>query len=303
MAEEFNGISLGFQAPSIFFHAKAPTFNSDGGPANVDGGRGHAGLQGQTDFFDWMENKMDLSLFDALPGEEPITETVNLYVNGKKVHPIDQLLAQSIDLDILNQLDATPEGKSALSDDFPSTISQHPKIAEELPNERLKTVQMPIAQEVQVLGHEGDSDEGFTTISADELMSLLSHSWEDTCSSGVEFPSSPSSVSSTSYDDSMDTEDCQDVCEISSPMNAQKRRQRVGPEEKRLRKKEQNKKAATRYRLKQKYQKQGLCSEQLIMETKNKELREKLESLCKEKRYLARLMRDLFTAKQLSLSV
>jgi cyclic AMP-dependent transcription factor ATF-4 len=74
---------------------------------------------------------------------------------------------------------------------------------------------------------------------------------------------------------------------------------RPGIEEKRMRKKEQNKNAATRYRQKKKAEIEEILSEEKGLEEKNAELQLKVSDLSREIRYLKGLMRDLFKAKGL----
>jgi cyclic AMP-dependent transcription factor ATF-4 len=74
---------------------------------------------------------------------------------------------------------------------------------------------------------------------------------------------------------------------------------RPGVEEKRMRKKEQNKNAATRYRQKKKAEVEEILTEEKGLEEKNAELQHKASDLAREIKYLKGLMRDLFKAKGL----
>lgn len=74
---------------------------------------------------------------------------------------------------------------------------------------------------------------------------------------------------------------------------------RPGIEEKRMRKKEQNKSAATRYRQKKKAEIEEILSEEKGLEEKNADLQVKISDLSREIKYLKGLMRDLFRAKGL----
>jgi cyclic AMP-dependent transcription factor ATF-4 len=74
---------------------------------------------------------------------------------------------------------------------------------------------------------------------------------------------------------------------------------RPGIEEKRMRKKEQNKNAATRYRQKKKAEIEEILSEEKGLEENNAELQLKVSDLSREIKYLKGLMRDLFKAKGL----
>lgn len=74
---------------------------------------------------------------------------------------------------------------------------------------------------------------------------------------------------------------------------------RPGIEEKRMRKKEQNKNAATRYRQKKKAEIEEILTEEKGLEEKNADLQLKISDLSREIKYLKGLMRDLFRAKGL----
>lgn len=66
---------------------------------------------------------------------------------------------------------------------------------------------------------------------------------------------------------------------------------------KKLKKMEQNKTAATRYRQKKKSEKEALVEEHTLLERKNMELREKAESMAREIKYLKELMEEVRVAR------
>ncbi|KAK3908602.1 Activating transcription factor of chaperone [Frankliniella fusca] len=70
-------------------------------------------------------------------------------------------------------------------------------------------------------------------------------------------------------------------------------------EDKRMRKKEQNKNAATRYRMKKKAEVEEILGEENELKRRNDELQDKVKDLSQEIRYLKNLMRDVFRAKGL----
>lgn len=74
---------------------------------------------------------------------------------------------------------------------------------------------------------------------------------------------------------------------------------RTPPEEKRMRKKEQNKNAATRYRLKKKQEVEEILGEEKELQDRNEHLKSELTELGREIKYLKNLMRDMFRAKGL----
>ncbi|KAL4241114.1 bZIP transcription factor [Mactra antiquata] len=68
--------------------------------------------------------------------------------------------------------------------------------------------------------------------------------------------------------------------------------------DKRLRKKMQNKNAATRYRVKKRQEKETLQEQEVRLSDRNKELREKVESLQREIQYMKELMHEINKAKK-----
>lgn len=70
-------------------------------------------------------------------------------------------------------------------------------------------------------------------------------------------------------------------------------------EERRMRKKEQNKNAATRYRMKKKMEMEEIIGEEKELQDRNESLKTEVVEITREIRYLKRLMGDLFRAKGL----
>lgn len=68
--------------------------------------------------------------------------------------------------------------------------------------------------------------------------------------------------------------------------------------DKKIRKKMQNKNAATRYRVKKRVEKESLQEQEVQLCDKNKELKEKVESLQREIKYMKELMTEINKAKQ-----
>lgn len=121
-------------------------------------------------------------------------------------------------------------------------------------------------------------------------------------------PEVPASPSSSSSDEGSDPE-WQPTAESSTSTlkSTPARRGRaprskpyaVAADDRRLRKKEQNKNAATRYRQKKKAEVEEILTEERILEIKNNKLREQLSEIGREVKYLKGLMRDLCRAKGL----
>lgn len=83
------------------------------------------------------------------------------------------------------------------------------------------------------------------------------------------------------------------ACPPSPSGSGVKARQTVKSKGKKVKKMEQNKTAATRYRQKKKLEKEGLLEEHTILERKNVELKEKAESMAREIEYLKELMEEV----------
>lgn len=125
-------------------------------------------------------------------------------------------------------------------------------------------------------------------------------------------PSSPcsNSCSNSSYEDSCSSSDPEWVPEPIDSLNQPQddiktfTRKRSKPysrtvEDKKSRKKEQNKNAATRYRLKKKAEVEGILSEEKQLLQHGEKLTNQITDIKREIKYLKGLMRDLFKAKGL----
>ncbi|XP_076640221.1 bZIP transcription factor crc isoform X2 [Colletes latitarsis] len=115
-------------------------------------------------------------------------------------------------------------------------------------------------------------------------------------------PSSPCTSSGGSYTSSEDSVDDPDWILKSgrkSTRNRQKPYSRPSVEDKKVRKKEQNKNAATRYRQKKKQEIKEILGEERELADHNEKLKNQMKDLQREIGYLKGLMRDLFRAKGL----
>lgn len=86
---------------------------------------------------------------------------------------------------------------------------------------------------------------------------------------------------------------------VKTPRKRSKPYLRTPTEDKKSRKKEQNKNAATRYRMKKKAEVEEILEEERGLMKKNEELENKIGDVQREIKYLKGLMRDLFKAKGL----
>jgi len=116
-------------------------------------------------------------------------------------------------------------------------------------------------------------------------------------------PSSPGS-SSSNYGDSSDQEWSVDLSESYKESSGKTSKRRSKPysvhsDDKKSRKKEQNKNAATRYRMKKKAEVEEILGEERQLIDHNTGLSTQITDLNREIKYLKGLMRDLFKAKGL----
>ncbi|KAJ3660318.1 hypothetical protein Zmor_004770 [Zophobas morio] len=127
-------------------------------------------------------------------------------------------------------------------------------------------------------------------------------------SSGPSSPNSNSSSGSSNFGDcsSDDPEWMPEPVENyegAGPVKAARKRSkpysRTSPVDKKSRKKEQNKNAATRYRMKKKAEVEVILGEEKELSVKNEKLEGDIKDMQREIKYLKGLMRDLFKAKGL----
>ncbi|XP_037111880.1 activating transcription factor 4b [Syngnathus acus] len=85
--------------------------------------------------------------------------------------------------------------------------------------------------------------------------------------------------------------------QVKSSSGAAERGTLKAPKNKKLKKMEQNKTAATRYRQKRKVEQDALSTEHSMLERKNVELKEKAESMAREIEYLKELMEEVRLAR------
>lgn len=120
---------------------------------------------------------------------------------------------------------------------------------------------------------------------------------ESSIISSVEDDYIPTSPSAASYTTS-DSFECESGKIVGNNLN-KKRTRPYGrcPEDRKSRKKEQNKNAATRYRQKKKQEMEIVLSEEQILTQKNEELKRTLSDRKREAKYLKNLLRELYQTK------
>lgn len=181
-------------------------------------------------------------------------------------------------------------------------------------------VPVPIAMEIVhfnsfaepvVQSYQPEMDQSLAVDELEELVrsTAADMQWSSSCSSNhsSSSPGSPGGSTSSNFGDcsSDDPEWIPETIDDNRPDNigkAPKKRRaytKGAPEDKKVRKKEQNKNAATRYRMKKKAEIEVILSEEKGLAKHHDELENKIVDLQREIKYLKGLMRDLFKAKGL----
>lgn len=241
-------------------------------------------------FSDWLEEKIDLPIFEDLPVAGSMSSNVEVVglkgaVQTAPLQPLVIPIPATVPLDEPTVL--IPEFEYVLNDET-LTPPESPREAEMV---------LTMLQEMQP--HE-----------LDELVRMRVESLVDSPDSFVDSSRSSlqeesDSASSRASDSGYDDPDPEWTPEPSLELKATKKRKstkpysRTPPEEKKQRKKEQNKNAATRYRMKKKAEIEEILGEEKTLIDKNEQLKTDVNELAREIKYLKSLMRDVFKAKGL----
>lgn len=253
----------------------------------------------ETIFPPWLEEKADLHIFENLQQGatrvEPLPVALPLHVAPTPVlnapQPTEELLREfetvfdAVELTHLTPPQSPPGPATQLLLNY-AQQAQHanftPAIVPVPPREA-----WPVSVPVQI--PQAEPEYGYVDV--EELVrnraaQLPSPQHSGGSLSGSPQSSPPSSPRSSSTDDEW-VAPCR-----SKPYSR-------SSDDRRSRKKEQNKNAATRYRQKKKAQIEVLLTEEQTMRQRNSDLNDKCSDLQREIRYLKGLMRDLFKAKGL----
>jgi cyclic AMP-dependent transcription factor ATF-4 len=286
-------------------------------------------------FSDWLEEKSEF-LFEEIPAPECGQNKPIIYPTMKHQEPSTQSLLQEFET-VLGDVEAChqiyPTGNLTL------TPPQSPPPTEKIPlpidNQLLLTLQPAIPsivefpQQIQL--------ENVPLAKRDSYLSQISGGWNAenvslvplagdvdselaavdeyvrSCAEDMS-PSSPCTSSNGSYtsEDSIDDPEwnINSSSSSSTSSNNNQRKQRLtknrhkpysrpNVQDKKVRKKEQNKNAATRYRQKKKLEFKEIIGEEQELADHNEKLHDQVKDLQREIGYLKGLMRDLFKAKGL----
>ncbi|XP_072754448.1 activating transcription factor of chaperone isoform X2 [Anoplolepis gracilipes] len=285
-------------------------------------------------FSDWLEEKIELPIFEQLPIPENgqtkpppiIYPTIVKTQQQQQQHDDTQTLLQEFET-VLGDVEAchqiVPPTCSTLT---PPQSPPHKVI--NVDTQLLVTLQ-PVQQTVLVGNHPiynivtaeeplyvndtsrqwNTEDISLSPISGDVANDLaVVDEYVRSHTKDIPSPSSPyisSSGSCTSTEDSVDDPDWSFESERKSLKQSahssrnHKPYSRPSLEDKKVRKKEQNKNAATRYRQKKKQEIKEIQGEERELADDNEKLQNRVKDLQQEIRYLKGLMRDLFKAKGL----
>ncbi|CAL7943291.1 unnamed protein product [Xylocopa violacea] len=280
-------------------------------------------------FSDWLEEKIELPIFEELPVSENGQIKSTTYNEITKVPPQDdtQTLLQEFET-VLGDVEAchqivpsststltppqSPPSHKALNVDTqllvtlqpvqPLYSNQQSVYGMVIPEEKSYANEVPVQWNTKNVPLDPlNTDVAHDLAVVDEYVRLYT---EDIP------PSSPCTSSGGSYTSSEDSVDDPDwILESGrkstkqstyvSTRNRQKPYSRPSIEDKKVRKKEQNKNAATRYRQKKKQEIKEILGEERELTDHNEKLKNQVTDLQREIGYLKGLMRDLLKAKGL----
>ncbi|CAK9817065.1 Activating transcription factor of chaperone [Anthophora plagiata] len=281
-------------------------------------------------FSDWLEEKIELPIFEELPVPENGQIKPTSYNEIAKASQQDdaQTLLQELVTTALGEVEACHQIVPSLSSALTPPQSPPPHKSLNVDTQLLVTLQpvQPLYSNHQSIYDVVIPEEksyvnevpvqwNTKNIPLDPLNADVTHDlavWDEYVPLYTEDipPSSPctsSGGSCTSSEDSVDDPDWilesgkknakQSTC--ASSKNRQKPYSRPTVEDKKVRKKEQNKNAATRYRQKKKQEIKEIIGEERELIEHNEKLKNQVTDLQREIGYLKGLMRDLFKAKGL----
>ncbi|XP_033209005.1 activating transcription factor of chaperone isoform X2 [Belonocnema kinseyi] len=284
-------------------------------------------------FSDWLEEKINLPIFEELPAPECGQNKAVIYPNIGKVHHQDttQTLLQEFET-VLGDVEACHH---QIIQPVISTLTppQSPPPMKNLNEAHLLVTLQPLQSTLVYPVQENNPVETIPIEKSIQFIDQIPEQWNAEnlsleplggdvarelaavdeyvrCCAKNMSPSSPCTSSGASYissEDSVDDPDWiiddpnhqsrKDPSSLSKPRR--KPYSRPSVEDKKVRKKEQNKNAATRYRQKKKQEIKEILTEEQELINHNDKLQDQLKDLQREIGYLKGLMRDLFRAKGL----
>lgn len=244
-------------------------------------------------FSEWFEEKVDLPIFDEIQGMEPVIPDSSLVSTILPIETLENnIMKASPELSfVLGRGHLTPP-QSPPSAEVPIFIVQQHQQQQQQPSYiTLQSTGGFISEPYLVAPPTPDLAHEMAVV--DEVVRGAAQQWE-------QWESSDSN--SRSSEGTEDSDDPEWMPEVSDPAPSARRARQPRPynvSDRRIRKKEQNKNAATRYRLKKKAEVSIIVEEERGLEDQNASLQTKLTDVQREINYLKGIMRDVFRAKGL----
>ncbi|XP_054014682.1 activating transcription factor of chaperone isoform X1 [Hylaeus anthracinus] len=274
-------------------------------------------------FSDWLEEKIELPIFEELPVPE------NVHLKPPSYNEVTKIPQQDHTQTLLQEFETVLGDVEACHQIVPSSSSTLTPPQSPPPHKSLSvdTQLLVTLQPVPPLYSDHQSTYGVVVFDEKSYVNQVPVQWNsknislDPLNTDVAHdlavvdeyvrlhtedipPSSPCTSSGGSYTSSEDSVDDPDWIlesgrKCASARNRQKPYSRPSVEDKKVRKKEQNKNAATRYRQKKKQEIKEILGEERELADHNEKLKDQVKDLQREIGYLKGLMRDLFRAKGL----
>jgi len=210
---------------------------------------------------------------DAADNSEHLLETLELMMKEIQDDEASPSTAKIAELDLLED-DGAEDVTSAILDSLIQGNTEEDVVLAEISDMALEWMGNPAPESPVFIGSPPAPESPIPSVAS---------------SSDIEFVPSPSSESEKAFEPVTSR-----PCVTKS--KARGRKARIQPEERKSRKKEQNKTAATRYREKKKLELGLAHVEESILAEKNRKLRKQLDALTQELRFMKRLVRDVFNS-------
>lgn len=270
----------------------------------------------------WLEEPMDLEVFGL-----SLAQSSPLQLDENEIFPVESPLDAEVPLSPIQP--SSPDGLYQLQEDLIPTKISEPIEAAPLQNEELlESLEMLLDQiaeddsltpeQTEIIDEDdetaalldslinGDSTNSQDGNELDQFITLFAETETDQHTSPVDCRAtsdstiSPKNIKSEPTDSEWlpSTSSGRKATPSRSTTTLRKTRKRAfKAEDRRQRKKEQNKTAATRYRLKKKAELDILLDEESELEKRNRQLQMKHDELANEVRYLKKLMLELFNSR------
>jgi len=210
---------------------------------------------------------------DAADNSEHLLETLELMMKEIQDDEASPSTAKIAELDLLED-DGAEDVTSAILDSLIQGNTEEDVVLAEISDMALEWMGNSVPESPVFIGSPPAPESPIPSVAS---------------SSDIEFVPSPSSESEKAFEPVTSR-----PCVTKS--KARGRKARIQPEERKSRKKEQNKTAATRYREKKKLELGLAHVEESILAEKNRKLRKQLDALTQELRFMKRLVRDVFNS-------